>query len=437
MKEKKKILYLITKSNWGGAQRYVYDLTASLPRGHLDVVVALGGRGELKQRLDTRGIRTISIPELGRDISLWNDFISFLKILKLLYREKPHVLHCNSSKAGALGMLAARIYNLSRPTAKSDTLKAIFTVHGWAFTEDRAPLSRLMVKYIQWLTVALSHITIAVSKNTEREAYDFPFVFHKIKTIHNGIGEIKFFAREKARRELELVSKPHSGSVNSDFGLQTSVSTSKYPDIPRSPTEVFAPKYEFSARKQVLTQALTEANKISAGNIWIGVMGELHKNKGLQYAIGALEHIQDIPCTLFVIGEGEERGYLESVIQEKKLADRVFLLGYKKDASRYLKAFDIFLFPSTKEGFPYTLLEAGYAGLPVIASDVGGIPEIIEHGTTGFLTEPRDNKQIAHALQILLQNKNTRNSHGKNLKEKIEGAFSLEKMCAETFTHYY
>ena len=111
---RQKILLVITKSNWGGAQRYVYDLATNLPRDRFEVIVACGGSGTLITRLKESGVRVIPLGKLGRDISLGDDLGSFFSLLRILRTEHPDILHLNSSKAGGLGALAGRI---ARPEA--------------------------------------------------------------------------------------------------------------------------------------------------------------------------------------------------------------------------------------------------------------------------------------------------------------------------------
>ena len=97
-----KILIAITKSNFGGAQRYVYDIATSLAKHH-DVSVLCGGSGLLVEKLSAEHVRTISIPELGRDVSMKKDISVFFRILKILKYEKPDALILNSSKIGGVG----------------------------------------------------------------------------------------------------------------------------------------------------------------------------------------------------------------------------------------------------------------------------------------------------------------------------------------------
>jgi len=107
------------------------------------------------------------------------------------------------------------------------------------------------------------------------------------------------------------------------------------------------------------------------------------------------------------------------------------LVGAIDEASRYLKAFDLFLLPSIKEGFPFVLLEAGLAKLPVVASDVGGILELIENKKTGILVEAKEDDDIEDALEILISDERLRDAYGQTLYEKIKNEFSFEAMVEE------
>src|SRR3989344_9582024 len=155
-----KILYLITKSNFGGAQRYVYDLaTETKKRGH-DVVGGFGGDGPLATKLADAGVRTVSIATLERDVNPLNDFKTFLKLLDLFAKERPEVIHLNSSKMGGLGALAARLWNawnwiFSFLGRGGHPARIIFTGHGWAFNEERTDLERFIIGSLPWLPTQL------------------------------------------------------------------------------------------------------------------------------------------------------------------------------------------------------------------------------------------------------------------------------------------
>src|SRR3989344_3387314 len=127
-KKKGKILYIITKSNWGGAQRYVFDLATRLPKEDFEIAVAHGGNGLLAEKLCTARIRTIKVKKFERNVKLFKDIAVFFELLSLLRRERPDIVHLNSSKAGGIGALSARFTGIKN---------IIFTSHGLVFDEDR------------------------------------------------------------------------------------------------------------------------------------------------------------------------------------------------------------------------------------------------------------------------------------------------------------
>ncbi|MES2203505.1 MAG: glycosyltransferase [Patescibacteria group bacterium] len=172
-----KILYFITKSNWGGAQRYVFDMAVAAKAAGYDVVVAAGGSGTLVQKLKEKNIRTVEIPALTRDVG-GGDLPAYKQILNIIRTEQPQVLHLNSSKAAALGALAGRMAGVK---------KIIFTAHGWPFMEHRNILARTAIWFVSWLTVLMSHTVIAVSNSELRLARHMPFCAGKIVRIYNGI----------------------------------------------------------------------------------------------------------------------------------------------------------------------------------------------------------------------------------------------------------
>ena len=123
------ILYIVTKSVWGGAQKYVFDLATALPKNDFEVIVASGGNGPLKEKLLGSDITHKTVPHFTRDVGLFNDVLAFFEILSILNKTNPDIIHVSSSKAGGVAGVALLFYK--RKTKK------IFTVHGWAFNEDR------------------------------------------------------------------------------------------------------------------------------------------------------------------------------------------------------------------------------------------------------------------------------------------------------------
>ncbi len=379
----KKILYLITKSNFGGAQRYVFDLALEAKNRGVDVVVALGGQGALKEKLDERGIRTLVLKNLERDVKWIKDPTSTLsQILKILYKEQPDIVHLNSAKAGGIGAFAVRLINLySFFTRKKHGMVSVFTAHGFAFNENRGPVQKIIIVFATWLTMALTDQIIAVGEAVKSRVENWPLIGEKIIVIPNGVSEHAYLDRSEARKFLAPNAKGRP--------------------------------------------------------IWIGTMAELHHIKGLSYAIRAMKSVSQKYEIVFVImGEGEERTQLESLIKAEGLEGKVILKGYVENAPTYLKAFDIFTLTSISEAMPLSLLEAGMASLPVIATNVGGVGEVVENEKTGLLIEPRNIIGIFRSLERLIEDKTFRGKLGKNIQEKVKTEFSKENMLRKTFAFY-
>lgn len=409
---KKKVLLVITKSNWGGAQKYVYDLATSGGESGFDFVVAVGGDGELKKRLFDAGIPILGINGLGRDISFTKDFRVLFSLLSLLWKEQPDVLHVNSSKIGGLGAVAGRIYNIFHFSKKT---KVVFTAHGWAFNEDRSTIAKIAIKFFAWLTIMFSHTTIAVSHTMKEQTRGWPFVHDRIHVIYNGVFPTVYLKKIDAR--LELFSQVLESNVYESVVSGITTATVK-------------------AEREMIAERLEKS-------FIIGTVAELHHIKGLRYAIEAIAKlVPTYPELLYVvIGEGEDRPNLQKLIEALDLSRNVFLVGHKAEAARLLQAFNIFTLPSLSEGLAYAILEAGQAGLPVIASRVGGIPEIIDDADagkteTGVLVDARDSDALAAAFAELIENPEKRSTLGDALKHKVDTQFSKAIMITKTEALY-
>lgn len=384
-----KVLIVITKSApFGGAQRYVYDVATGLPKDQFDVCVALGlpaasaaqagGDGPLKHKLEAAGISTVTIPHLQRDVSVLKEFRVFFFLLALLYRERPDILHLNSSKIGGLGVVAGWLAWVPR---------IIFTAHGFAFNEERPWVIRVFLRLLYWFMLVFSSKTILVSEGMRHDLKYWPVPRSKLTVIHHAISPQTFLTKAAAREAL-------------------------------------------TERSPALARWLTAHPR---GTL-IGNVAELHHIKGQRYAIAALHELPE--TALAICGEGDARAGLEEQVHALGLDERVFFLGHVADASQYLHAFDIFLFPSLSETLGFALLEAGLAELPVVASSVGGIPDIVIHEETGLLVPPRDSTALATALQRLIDDTALQEHLATHLREHVAQTFSREHMLASLMRVY-
>ena len=188
--KKKKIILAITKSNWGGASRYVFDIATNLDKDLYDVSVLCGGKGILSEKLRMSGIKTISLPYMQRDIKIFDEIRGLFDLIDLFRKEKPDVIHLNSSKMGGLGALAGRIAGVK---------KIIFTAHGWPFWEDRNFISKSLIFFFSWLTAIFSHKVIVISNYDLSVAKKMPFIKNKLVRIYNGIAPMQFGSGNEIR----------------------------------------------------------------------------------------------------------------------------------------------------------------------------------------------------------------------------------------------
>ncbi len=375
--KRKKILFIITKSNLGGAQRYVLELATSLPPLRFDVVVAFGGSGLLKTRLEEAGIRTRTIQSFERDIHFTKELTSMRELSRLIKEERPDIVHLNSSKAGGTGALVARL---------SGVPNIIFTAHGWPFYEKRNILAQSIIWFFSYLTTLFVHHVIVVSEH-DKDGARMWGLSSKITKIHTALPAIRFETRDDARAAL-------------------------------------------------FPSSIVDAHK---DDLWLVSTGEHTRNKNLGILIDALARLKEQGHTHFfltLMSDGELRDHLTSLVTLHGLENHVYFTGFVPESRTFLKAFDVFLMPSRKEGFPYGLLEAGAAGLPVIGSNVGGIPELIREGETGLLINPDRPAMLVDALLKLKDESTLCAAFGEKLKTEVATSYTLSKMVEATTLLY-
>ena len=178
---------------------------------------------------------------------------------------------------------------------------------------------------------------------------------------------------------------------------------------------------------------------IESGAVALGCVGELIERKGHIYAVEAMaEVVRRFPgrVQLVIIGDGEERQRLEARIVDRGLGGCVRLAGRIDGAGALLKAFDMFVMPSLMEAMPFALIESMAAGLPAVATDVYGIPEVVRNGETGLLVPPADAGALSQAVLNLLDDEDLRRRMGAAARTVAEHKFSLEAMAGKTVSLY-
>lgn len=374
---KPKVLYVITKSNFGGAQRYVFELAKRSKEEGFETAVALGGDGILIKKLEEIGIQTFRLNNAQRDIHITKEIKLLYTLFTVIRKFKPTVLHLNSPKIGGLGAVAGRLLNVPQ---------IIYTNHGWPFKEDRPEWQLMLIRFFSWLTIFCNKKIIVLSETEREYVSNWPLANKKIHVIPNGLSPFTILQKKDAQAKLF-----------SNF-------------------------------------------EVDKDTIVVGTISELHKNKGLGYAIeGIQQYISHAPkkkIVFVIIGEGERRNELQSKITALHMDKNILLAGHVDDARSYLSAFDFFLLSSVKEGLPYAILEAGAAGIPVISTSVGGIPEVIKNFETGLLIPPRRPQEIKNALIYTEEHPEVVAKISTGLQEKIQKDFNFDTIYKKTLDTY-
>ncbi|OGY89321.1 MAG: hypothetical protein A2927_00735 [Candidatus Komeilibacteria bacterium RIFCSPLOWO2_01_FULL_45_10] len=371
----KKIIYLITQSEWGGAQEYLFNLATNIDKNQYDCLVLSGeGNGELFKELNQANVRYQKLKYTKRAVNPLFDFLALWELIKIFKKERPDIIHLNSSKIGFLGSLAGQIYKL----ITNNQLLITYTAHGWVFNEPLNWLVKKLYFWIEKISAKWKDAIICVSEADRQIALKHNFK-SKIVTIHNAVNysQLNFLEKELARQEL----------------------------IKKTPPER---SYKLQATSYKL----------------IGTIANLYPTKGINYLIGAAALLLKERSDLIfaVIGDGAERQNLESLIANRGLTNNFFLLGSIPNAHRLLKGFDLFVLPSVKEGLPYAVLKAQAAGIPIVATKVGGVPEIIDEQC---LVEPKNPQTLAKKIKEVINQPTLSFNHPTDFKEFLNKTFNL------------
>jgi glycosyltransferase involved in cell wall biosynthesis len=359
-----RIAYVITRADEiGGAQVHVRDLATAMHHAGHEVTVMAGCPGILSAQLSERGVPFKSVPALVREIRPWRELEAFLRLKALLARLRPDLVSTHSSKAGWLGRLAARMLGIP----------ALFTAHGWAFTEGVPEPERGVYAFAERLAAPLAERIITVSEYDRSLALERRISQpEKIVRIHNGVHEIP--------------------------GLK--------------------------------------ARSIEDAGPRILMTGRFSRQKDHSTLLRALAGLRDIQWHLELAGDGPGQAQVRTLAHRFGIAERVHVLGMRLDVPVLLARADIYTLISNWEGLPYGVLEAMSVGLPVVASDVGGVSEAVSDGRTGFLIRRGDVEALSARFRTLLLNAELRRGLGAAGRRRFCEEFCFDIMFNRTLTLY-
>lgn len=366
---KPKVLAIITQSEMGGAQRFLVQMANGL-RNDFDFEIATGSDGNDEIRASLHDFKIHKIQSLKRNISPIDDIKSLFEIKKLILETRPQSIFLMSSKAGFNGALASY---LLPPDIRP---KVIYRIGGWTFNDPGSFIKKFIFFGLEFISAPLKDIIIVNNLHDFKQAQRLLISpLRSLKLIYNGL------------------NLKDSDYLPSDIARHNFVGGYK--------------------------------------GLVIGCIANFYETKGLDILIEALNNIKNIDFRCIIIGDGNLRSELEAQIRRCDLSDRVILVGKKENAYKYLKAFDIYIQPSRKEGFAWAILEAMNASLPVIATSVGSAPEMIEHDVNGLLVKPCDPVAISKAIESVLEDKELVKTLGNNARITAQSEFSEQKMLED------
>lgn len=374
--ERIKILRVIARLNMGGPALHVAYLTEGLTKRGYDTTLVAGSlaRGEDSMAFvaDAHGVEIVQIDQLGREISPLRDLMATIRLAKLIRKERPQILHTHTAKAGTVGRVAARLAGSRKPPI------VVHTFHGHVlrgyFGPVRSLLFRLLERWLAGGTTAL----VAVSPQVRDD----------------------LVALGVAPRERFVVIR---------LGIELD--------------ERVAP--EANGRAESRRYLGISGDRFAVG--WIGRMTAVKRTDDVLIAFKSLRD-SGVDAVLCMVGDGPDRVLLEQRARELGVARDTVFLGYQEDVAPFYAAFDALVLPSGNEGTPVTVIEALAAERPVVATRVGGVPDVVRDGEDGFLVEAGATDDLAERLGRLARDPALRARMGKKGRERVLPRYAVERL---------
>jgi glycosyltransferase involved in cell wall biosynthesis len=310
-----------------------------------------------------------------QEINIFKDLMALFELVSLMRKRRYTIIHSHNSKAGFLGRLAANIAAIPI---------IVHTIHGFAFHEYEKPPRRILFILLERIAAKFADKLITVS--TPLKVWGLRLrigIEQKYAVIPDGI------EMERFNIKIDLVKKKQELGINPQ-------------------------------------------------DLVVGMVAKLWEGKGYHTLIdAALEIIQEVPNVKFLfVGEGYLRRELEKIVLAKGLKEYIIFTGFRKDIPQVSAIFDVAVLASFFEGLGRSLLEAMVLGKPVVASNVGGIPEVVKHGVNGFLVPAGNHYLLAEAIIRLLRDESLRKRMGQEGRKMIDERFLAEKMVGDIIGVY-
>jgi len=373
--ERIRLLRVIARLNIGGPALHAVLLTERLDTSRYSSTLVTGSEeateGNFLELQAKRLDRLEMIPALGRNIRAGQDAVALAQLVRLMRRVRPDIVHTHTAKAGTLGRIAALICRV--PTV-------VHTYHGHVLHGYFSPsTTRFFVAIERWLA-RRTHRLLAVSERVRQELLAMGIgTPTRFETVPLGLDLDPFLRCESLRGQLrrELAVGPHTPIVGIVARL-----------VP-----------------------------IKAHELFLAAAAEIHRT---------------VPeCRFAIVGDGERRRELEELTGRLGLEGRVHFLGWRGDLDRVYVDLDVVALTSRNEGLPVSLIEAMAAARPVVATSVGGVPDLVEDGISGRLAPPGDARALASAIVGLLADPDRARAMGGAGRKRVYPALNADRLLAD------
>jgi lipopolysaccharide/colanic/teichoic acid biosynthesis glycosyltransferase/glycosyltransferase involved in cell wall biosynthesis len=371
-----KILRVIARMNVGGPAIHVVNLTAGLDPTRFDSRLVTGtenpGEGSLLDLALAHGIEPVVIPEIVGQATLKpRDLKALVALYRLIRRERPHIVHTHAAKPGVLGRVAARLAGVP---------VVVHTFHGHILHGYYGPVMTWLLRRMERMLAHRSDRIIAVSEHVKQDLVRYDVAPpDKISVIPLGFDLRPF-----------LDSGEHRGALYRELGLTNGVRL-------------------------------------------IGIVGRIFpiKNHRLFLDAAARVAVEERSARFVVVGDGVLRPEMEAHARGLGIADRVTFTGWRRDLPRIYPDLDVLVVSSRNEGTPVSAIEAMASACPVVATRVGGLPDLIEDGETGHLVPSEDAPALAAAILRVLREPDTARRLAEAARAQVRERFRAERLIGD------
>ncbi|MBN1871182.1 MAG: glycosyltransferase family 4 protein [Candidatus Omnitrophica bacterium] len=378
--KKIKLAQVITRMDWGGSSDIVRILCERLDPNVYDITLICGPTenpsDRTKRFFESYKNKIITLRRLKRNINIYGDVRSLFDLYKIFKREHFDIVHTHTAKSGFTGRIAAKMAGVQ---------VVIHTPHGNNFYGYLNSLWTPAVILLERFASRFSDKLIVLT-NIERQ-----------DLIRYNICK------------SELIEIVHSGIEIENFS-----------DLSVDPKE----------KRRIYG--------IDAECTLVGMVARLERVKGPHYFIEAAKIInEELPDVKFLVtGDGSLKGELVDYSKKLNLDRKIVFTGWTNDIPGVLSMLDLLVVPSLNEAVGRTILEAGVLSKAVVATSVGGIPDVIRDGETGILVPPEDPRKIAEAVVDLLRDNRKAREIGRNAREWVQGHYNVDTMIKEIHNQY-